>query len=147
MSTGSSAPLILLIDTNVVLDVVLAREPWLESSAALLASIVGGHARGFVAGHAVTTIHYVAARANGRAAAAMAVADLLDICDVVPLTSADFQRALAMKLADFEDAVQASAALQVGADFLVSRNEKDFRDAPVTVRSPAELLPLIAARS
>jgi len=44
-----------------------------------------------------------------------------------------------------EDAVQAVACLRVGADFLVTRNPKDFRGAPITLRAPGEVLALIAS--
>ncbi|MEP6620015.1 MAG: PIN domain-containing protein [bacterium] len=133
----------LLVDINVVLDVILARAPWAEDSAELLNAVAGGRARGFVAGHTITTVHYITERASGRTTAVTAVADLLDICEVVPVLSADFRRALALGLKDFEDAVQVVAALQVGADYLVSRNEKDFKGAPVLVRAPGEVLPLL----
>lgn len=133
----------LLVDTNVVLDVVLVRDTWLEGSTAILKAITTGRAAGFVAGHGLTTIYYLLARFNGRAAAATAIGDLLQICEVVPLTSADFQRALAMGLNDFEDAVTAAAALAIGADYLVTRNEKHFRNVQVVARSPAALLPIL----
>lgn len=133
----------LLVDTNVILDVVLERETWLPDSTEILKAITTGRAAGFVAGHGVTTIYYLLARLNGRAAATTAIADLLQICNVVPLTSADFQRALALGLNDFEDAVTAAAALAIGADFLVTRNEKDFKGTPLTIRSPGELLSLL----
>jgi predicted nucleic acid-binding protein len=133
----------LLVDINVILDVVLERKAWLRDSTAILDAIASGRADGFVAGHGLTTIYYLAASANGRAAATTAVADLLQICDAVPLTTADFQRALALGLKDFEDGVTAAAALAIGADYLVTRNERDFRGVPVTVRSPAAILPIL----
>jgi predicted nucleic acid-binding protein len=135
----------LLIDINVVLDVVLERKAWLRDSAAVLDAISSGRATGFIAGHGVTTIYYLAASANGRAAATTAVADLLQICDAVPLTTADFHRALALGLKDFEDAVTAAAALAIGADYVVTRNEKDFKGAPVAIRSPGKILSLLPA--
>jgi predicted nucleic acid-binding protein len=143
--TEQQPPPVLLVDTNVVLDVILEREPWLADSAALLDAIARGRATGFVASHVVTTIHYITERANGRVAAATAIADLLELCYVVPVTAADFHRALALRFDDFEDAVQVAAALRVGAAYLVSRNERDFKGAPVPVRSPAEVLPLLDA--
>lgn len=133
----------LLVDTNVVLDVVLVRDAWLEGSTGILKAITTGRAAGFVAGHGLTTIYYLLARLNGRTAAATAIGDLLQICEVVPLTTADFQRALALGLNDFEDAVTAAAALAIDADYLVTRNEKDFRNIPVVARSPAALLPIL----
>lgn len=137
----------LLVDINVILDVILERKTWLRDSAEILNAISSGRAAGFVAGHGLTTIYYLHAKANGRVAAATAIGDLLQICDVVPLTSADFQRALALGLNDFGDAVTAAAALAIGADYLVTRNEKDFKGVPVTIRSPGKLLSLLPRRA
>lgn len=133
----------ILVDTNVILDVLLEREAWLQDSRAILRAITVGRAEGFVASHGLTTVYYFVAKSNGRVAAVTAIGDLLQICNVVPLTSGDFQRALALGLNDFEDAVTATAALTIGADYLVSRNEKDFKDVPLTVRSPGKVLPIL----
>ena len=132
------------MDTNVLLDVVLERSPWAKEAGLLLDAVARGRAQGFVAGHAVTTVHYVVERAVNAAAAATAVADLLQLVVVVPLDGADFQRAMAMGLRDFEDAVQAAACLKVGAEYLVTRNARDFRGAPVETRTAGEVLGLIA---
>ena len=133
----------LLVDTNIILDVVLERRMWLQESADVLHAISTRRAQGFVAGHALTTIYYLHAKTRGRAVATAAIGDVLQICDAVPLTSSDFQRALALGLNDFEDGVTAAAALSIGADYLVSRNEKDFKGSSVRVRSPGQILPLL----
>jgi predicted nucleic acid-binding protein len=134
----------LLIDTNVLLDVVLERKNHMLESADLLDAIEDGRAEGYVSSHAITTIHYIVAKANGGTAAVMAISDLLDLCDVVAVNEADFRRALALGFKDFEDAVHVAAALQIGADYLVSRNEKDFKKSPIGVRSPAAVVTLLA---
>jgi len=134
----------LLVDTNVFLDVILERKDLMRESAAVLDAIEDGRAEGYVCSHALTTIHYIVAKANGRAAAATAISDILDLCEVVAVNEADFHRALALGLKDFEDAVQAAAALHVGADYLVSRNEKDFKGAPIDVRSPTTVAILLS---
>jgi hypothetical protein len=72
------------------------------------------------------------------------VGDLLQLTGVVPLDAADVQRALAMGLRDYEDAVQAAACLRIGADFLVTRNARDFKGAPVESRSAGEVLAVLA---
>jgi len=136
----------LLVDTNVVLDVVLAREPWAEPAATLLSAIEEGRAAGYIAGHAVTTVHYIVARAAGRGAAADAVADLLHVLSVVPIGADDFRDALTIATPDYEDAVQVIAALRIGADYIATRDARDFRRARVPARSPSQLLPLLAAR-
>lgn len=134
----------LLVDTNVFLDVILERKDLMRESAAVLDAIEDGRAKGYVSSHALTTIHYIVAKANGRAAAATAIADVLDLCEVVALNEADFHRALSLGLQDFEDAVQVAAALHVGADYLVSRNERDFKGSPVDVRSPTTIAILLS---
>lgn len=134
----------LLVDTNVVLDVVLNRQPWAADAAVLLDAVAKGRAQGYIAGHAVTTVYYIVEKQSGHAVAATAVSDLLQLLSVVPLAAADFQRALGLALRDFEDGVQAAACLQVNADYLVTRNPKDFQGAPVTTRAPGEVLALLA---
>lgn len=145
MSTTSDRPPGLLVDTNVILDVILERAPWAAEATLLLDAIARGAARGFVAGHAITTVHYIVEKPAGRTAAATAVSDLLQLLDVVPLERSDFQRALALTLKDYEDAVQVAACLKAGADYLVTRNGKDYKGAPVTARTPGELLGILAA--
>ena len=137
----------LLLDTNVVLDVILARAPWDGDAVLLFDSISRGQATGFIAGHAVTTVHYIVQRARGRGVAATAVSDLLQLVDVVPLDRSDFTRALSLGIADYEDAVHVSACLRAGADALVTRNARDFKGAPVVTRSAGEVLALLASSS
>jgi len=130
----------LLLDINIVLDVVLERTPWVAEAALLLSAVEEGQADGFVAGHTITTLYYIVSKEKGRAAAATAVTDLLRIVRVVPLGDSDFHQALILGLEDFEDAVQAAAALKIGAAYLITRNEKDYKGAPVQARSAGEVL-------
>jgi predicted nucleic acid-binding protein len=133
----------LLLDINVLLDVLLDREPWSEAASQLLSAIESAKIQGFVAPHTLPTIYYVMAQSRDRSVAAAAVTDLLRILDVAPLAKADYQDALALPITDFEDAIQAAAASKLGADYLVTRNEKDFRGAAVPVSDPATVLALL----
>lgn len=136
----------LLIDTSVLLDVVLERTPWVEDATALLDAVAKHRAEGCVAGHVITTVYYVVEHERNRALAATAISDLLQLLTVVPLGNADVQRALGLGLRDFEDSTQAAACLQVGADYLVTRNEKDYKGAPVALRSAGEIVALLEQR-
>jgi predicted nucleic acid-binding protein len=133
----------LLLDINIVLDVVLARAPWAGEAAQLLSGAEQGHLEGHIAGHTVTTVFYIVAKEKGRQTAKTAVSDLLRILHVVPLGDADFQQALVLGLGDYEDAVQAAAALKIGADYLVTRNARDFRGIPTPIRTAGEILALL----
>jgi predicted nucleic acid-binding protein len=133
----------LLVDINVVLDVVLKRHPWMADAARVLTEIDTGAATGYVAGHTLTTAHYVMAKAQGSQAATIAIADLLRFLEVVAVEKTDFLQAIALGLSDFEDAVQAACALKVGVDYIVTRNEKDFAGLPIPARSSGEILALL----
>lgn len=143
-SAEAIRPWSVLLDTNVVLDMILGREPWAAEAARLLDAIAAGQVGGHVASHTVTTVFYLVHRARGAARARSAVADLLSIVDVVALEQADFLRALAFELPDYEDAVQVAAGLRAGARFVVTRNPKDFMGAELPTRSAGEILALLA---
>ena len=133
----------LLLDINVILDVLLDREPWVAEAAQLLSAVESGQAQGSIAGHTVTTVYYVVRSVRPRDEAVAAVRDLLSIVDVVPVTEADFHHALSLELADFEDAVQAACALKIEADFVVTRDAKGYRDVTVPAEPPGVVLAVL----
>jgi len=137
----------LLVDVNVILDVLLARKPWAADSALLLDAAERGMVTAYVAGHTITTANYIVARNSSPRKASIAITDILRIMRVVPVEAADFAQALVLEMSDFQDAVQAATAAKVGADFVATRNEKDYKRSPVKARTPSELLALINAAS
>jgi predicted nucleic acid-binding protein len=142
-SSGQVRRLKLLLHINVLLDVLLDREPWSEAASEILSTIESEKVQGFVAPHTLPTIYYVIAQSQDRNVAAGAVTDLLRILDAPPLTKSDYQEALALPITDFGDALQATAAFRIGADDLVTRNERDYRGATVPISDPATVLALI----
>jgi predicted nucleic acid-binding protein len=133
----------LLLDINIVLDVAIQRLPWHADALRLFAEIENGRATGYVAGHTITTAHYVINKTLGRQAAAFAVSDLLRIFEVVAAEKADFHQAATLGFRDFEDSVQAACALKVGVDYIVTRNEKDFQGIPIPARPASIILALL----
>ena len=132
-----------LIDTNVVLDVLLDRQPHVEGSAAVWAAIETGLAKGFLAAHAVTTIHYLVRRELGSARAKRTAGAILRIFDVATVDATVIQEALQLSLPDFEDSVTAAAAQLAGCDFIVTRDPKGFRGSPVRTLTPEAVLPIL----
>lgn len=134
-----------LIDTNILLDVILGRSPWSIDAALLMDAASHGACEGFLAGHSVTTVQYIVQRELGRQRAAAAVSGLLTVLRVVGLEHDDFLVALTLGLADFEDAVQVATALKCGADFIATRNVRDFRGVDVPLRSAGEIVAFLSA--
>lgn len=134
-----------LFDTNVVLDVLLDREPYAEVAAQLLSLVDTGRLDGVLCATTVTTIHYLASRAVGERAAKRHVGELLAIFDVAGVDRPVILSALSLGFGDFEDAVLHEAAIAVGATAIVTRNGKDFADATLPVFDPPELLAAVEA--
>lgn len=132
-----------LVDINVVLDVLLNRDPHAEGSAAVWAAIETGSSRGLLAAHAVTTIHYLIRKELGVPKAKRTVSAMLRVFGVAPVDAPVIQLALELPFADFEDAVTAAAAQFAGCDYIVTRDPKGFRPSPVRCLAPEAALPLL----
>ena len=128
-----------LFDTNVILDVLLRREPHAKTATAIMARVERGELEGLLCASTLTTVHYLAAKSLGSAAARQAVADLLRVFDVANVTRTVLETAVDLSFRDYEDAVLHEAARQAGADAIVTRNERDFRAGTLRVYGPAEL--------
>ena len=132
-----------VFDLNILLDVLQAREPFYEFSARLLAVAETGKIQGWLAAHSVTTLFYLIAKDKSSDQARVTLTNLLQFLKISPVNETTIEQALNLPYRNFEDAVQAASALQIHADFLVSRNIKDYQPAPLPVVQPAELLALL----
>ena len=72
-----------------------------------------------------------------------AVQTLMQTVDVVPVLKGDIHAALTSDFSDFEDAVQAACAARVKADYIVTRNVKDFKNSLVPAILPSDMLKLL----
>ncbi|MDP2253438.1 MAG: PIN domain-containing protein, partial [Thiobacillus sp.] len=90
----------------------------------------------------LTTLHDLLARHPGQQKTAAVLIDLTTLLRVEPVDNLVLQQALALGWRDFEDAVQAVTAAQCQADYLVTRNPRDFRQSLVPVVTPSEFLAL-----
>jgi len=134
----------ILFDTNVVLDVLLDRQPHVEASAAAWAAVETGISEGMLAAHAVTTLHYLVRKEMGTIKARRIVSALLRVFGVAAVNGAVVQEALQSPFSDFEDAVTAAAARLAGCEYIVTRDPKGFRGSPVRSLTPEAVLPILS---
>jgi predicted nucleic acid-binding protein len=134
-----------LFDTNVVLDVLLDREPHTDVAVKLFALVDNGRLEGSICATTVTTIYYIAAKSFGRKRAQNQVRELLGLFSIADVGRDVLDRALDLDFADFEDAVVHEAARASGASAIVTRDGGDFTNASLPVFDPHELLAAIAA--
>jgi predicted nucleic acid-binding protein len=132
-----------LIDLNLILDVLQKREPFYAASARVLACAEMGVVEGIVAAHTLTTLFYLVARDQSAARARIALTELLQFLAVASVGHATIEQALNLPYSDFEDAVQMMAAVQADAQYLVTRNVRDYKAGPLPALQPVELLALV----
>jgi predicted nucleic acid-binding protein len=131
---------LILVDLNVVLDVVQRRQPHYAASAALLNEIVARRIDACIPAHAVTTLHYIVSKYQDKDRAATLVDWLLRYFEIAVAGKTEFRRARGLGMADFEDAVVASAAEAMGCCYVVTRNVRDFEQSPVPAVMPEEFM-------
>ncbi len=134
-----------LFDTNVVLDVLLARAPHAAPSASLFDYVARKELEGCLCASTITMIDYLATKAVGAAQARKHVQTLLDIFDIAAVSRVVLSDALYLGFKDFDDAVLHEAARHSGATAIVTRDPKGFANAKLKIFDPAELLRLIRA--
>ena len=131
-----------VIDNNVVIDALKPRQPFDTEAKAVFRAFGDEKFEPYVTANSLTDIFYVLRRGNdaNSAKAKAVIANLVSVVNVIPLTESDCSDALELPMNDFEDAVVLVCAKKVGADFIVSRDEKFIKsEIGVKVITPTQL--------
>ncbi|MGQ0538490.1 MAG: type II toxin-antitoxin system VapC family toxin [Gemmatimonadaceae bacterium] len=136
--------MIILVDTDVLIDVALDRMPYAKPAAQLLDALERGPSRGFVAWHTVANFYYLVSPRRGQKDTRQYIAELTRLLDVAPAGTEHLRAATQLPMDDFADAMQVAAAQACAADLIATRNARDFRRSPVAALPPTEILPRLA---
>ena len=129
-----------LLDTNIVLDVLLQRLPWQIEAEAILAAVREERLSCSVASLTVANVFYVARRLVGLDRARSIVRECLLTLEIMDVGRRELEIADSFSGTDFEDNLQIAVAITEGLDAIVTRDPGGFRDSPVKVLTPLELL-------
>lgn len=133
----------ILLDTNVVLDVLLDRQPFVVESREIWEASDQGLFDAHISSFAIPTIYFICERHASAASANAAVDRCLDAFEVCALYRECIQAARKMTGADFEDNLQIACAITDFLQGIVTRNPADFAASPIRVYSPAEFLAVV----
>jgi len=130
-----------LIDTNIVLDFLLQREPFFQEAELLFQAIDAGQGVSYVTATTLTDLFYIA-RKHTRSIeqARQAVSEILTAMAICPIDRAVLESAFNSGLADFEDAVQIFSAAAQGLDVILTRDAQGFLSSSIPMLSVQELL-------
>jgi len=130
----------LFIDTNVIIDLLAARQPFADDAARLFTLADKREVKIFTSSTTVTTTYYLLNKELKQDKARAAVSKLLTLVEVIDAGHLGVIRAINdIQFKDFEDAVQYQSALQAKAKILVTRNTKDFNLSSISVMTPKQV--------
>jgi predicted nucleic acid-binding protein len=130
-----------MIDTNVVLDWIMAREPFAENARIIIDKCMFGNIKGYLAGHTITNIFYILRKD-------FSVKErkelLLLLCSKFMIVSANKEMIISALTndgwEDLEDGLQMQCALDASVDYIVTRNIKDFSKVDIKVLIPDDFI-------
>ena len=124
----------LLIDTNILLDVLLKREPFYYKAVEVLELVQYDNVQEYVSAAAVTDIYYIAYKyLKDKELVRQLLKKLMGIVSIAAVSEKEIEEALELAWNDFEDSVQYAVALLNEMDGIVTRNPKDYKRADMKV--------------
>ena len=132
----------LFLDTNVVIDVIAAREPFVADSRAIFDLCETGKADGVVSALTLCTVAYVLRKFVTPGVMRTKLRDFRNVLTPIDLSVSLLDKAISSPISDFEDAVQFYTAAYSGADYIITRNVKHFPQDNIPVLTPTDFLVL-----
>ena len=135
----------IFLDTNILMDVLLARQPFCLHAARLLELCAEGQLDGHVSTIAFPTLAYILRKGHTPEYVRRKLQVLTDIVTPVDFTTALLQQAMTLPFDDLEDAMQTVCAMSCAAEAIVTRNIKDFVDSGIPTFAPENFLAMFSA--
>ena len=130
-----------LIDTNIFIDVLQDRIPFTDNSQAVIGLVTQKKIKGAVAAHSITNLWYILRKTHSDEERRNYLLSLFEIFDVVSIDKNRLVAALEnSNFKDFEDCLQDECAYGINADYIITRNAKDFESSMVKALTPEEFL-------
>ena len=131
----------IFIDTNVLADVLLGRDPYYDIAYSILTLCADKKVYGYMAAHSIPNLFYILRKSMTEEERREA---LKDICQIVKVEGIDSFKIISaldnVDFVDFEDCLQEECAVAVSADYIVTRNTKDFAASRIPVILPDQFL-------
>ncbi len=132
-----------LFDTNIILDVLLDRIPFSEHASYLMSKVERSEINGFLCATTVTTIHYLLSKYLDKEKAIDSINSIMALFEVASVNRLVIENALKSKFTDFEDSVLHESARHAGAEYVITRNIKDFKKSKIPAFTPIEFVSML----
>lgn len=129
----------ILIDTNVILDVLCNRKEFVEDSLKVFKYCETNQIMGCISALSIPNIVYIMRKELDSERIKEILITLTSLFTVLDLRETDLIKAAELEFSDYEDALQSICASRAKANYIVTRNIKDFKNSTVPAIKPSEL--------
>ena len=130
-----------LLDTNIVIDYALERQPFWQNSEQIFLLLQQGRIVGYISASTISDLYYIIRKQRGHIWTLNFLERLVKFCSVATVDHSVIAMALAANFKDFEDAIQYSTAVSSQIDAIVTRNISDFPNATqLQILTPLQLI-------
>lgn len=134
-----------LIDTNILLDALLEREPFAKDAELLLKLVDSGQVTAYVTATTLMDIFYIVRRQTKQIQVAkQAIRTILETLEVAEVERIVLERALELEIEDFEDGLQASCALKYEVNGIFTRDKTGFSKINIPALAISDLYQLVS---
>ena len=130
----------LFLDANVVLDLILKRQPFFDNIAKIITDAENKSYKIYVSSVTFVNVNYIACKYTDKKNVLESLKMLRILFDVLSVSEIEIDKALFSNFNDFEDAVQHYCAVKNNCDYIITRDLKDFKNSEIPVMTPAEFL-------
>ncbi|MFA7445484.1 MAG: PIN domain-containing protein [Flavobacteriaceae bacterium] len=130
----------LYLDTNAIIDFLGERHPFYLPMAKLITLADKKKLEVYASAVSISTTYYILSRNENQKSALDKIRKLKVICGISIINDEVVEKALNSGFKDFEDAIQYYSAIETNCDFIITRNEKDFKNALIPVLNADEFL-------
>jgi predicted nucleic acid-binding protein len=130
----------ILLDTNIIIDNALEREPFWNASEQVLSLIEQGKIAGYISASTFSDLYYIIRKARGRDWTLTYLSQLVTFCQIATVNQAVITMAFTTNFKDFEDAIQYSTAVVNQLDVIITRNPQDFPVVTPRILTPDQLI-------
>ena len=136
--------MVILVDTNIVLDVLLNREPYAKEARIILTKCADREVTGYLAAHSIPNLFYILRKNYSQQERRQFLRNLCDIFHISDLNEKKIRSAIENGgFTDFEDCLQEECAVEAMADYIVTRNPGDYHTSRVKAIEPDKFIKLL----
>lgn len=129
-----------MLDTNIIIDIALERQPYVTNSETVLAFVEQGQIEGYISASTISDLYYIIRKQKGRDLTIEFLQEILTFCQIATVNQAVISMAFTTNFKDFEDAIQYSTAVVNQLDAIITRNPQDFPVISPRILTPDQLI-------